>query len=73
MENNSIYVKTGADELTVWLSPEMVDFKQAVTLSASKGYRGRVVKPHLETMLEDARTRGDRQHPFWAKLTVGQK
>ena len=28
------------------------------------------VKPDLNVMLEDARTRGDRQHPFWAKVTV---
>ncbi len=25
-------------------------------------------KPSLEVMLEDVRTRGDRQHPFWAKV-----
>jgi hypothetical protein len=25
-------------------------------------------KPSVETMLEDLRVRGDRQHPFWAKV-----
>ena len=26
------------------------------------------VRPDVRVILEDARTRGDRQHPFWAKL-----
>jgi hypothetical protein len=26
------------------------------------------ITPDLQTILEDVRTRGDRQHPFWAKL-----
>ena len=26
------------------------------------------IKPSVETMLEDLRVRGDRQHPFWAKV-----
>jgi hypothetical protein len=27
-----------------------------------------MIRPDLRTMLEDVRTRGDRQHPFWARL-----
>ena len=27
-----------------------------------------MIKPSVETMLEDLRVRGDRQHPFWAKV-----
>jgi predicted esterase len=30
--------------------------------------RLRFVEPDLETLLEDVRTRGDRLHPFWAKV-----
>jgi len=30
--------------------------------------RVRFVEPDLETLLEDVRTRADRQHPFWAKV-----
>ena len=26
--------------------------------------------PRLEVLLEDVRTRGDRQHPFWAKVEL---
>ena len=27
-----------------------------------------MIQPSVETMLEDMRFRGDRQHPFWAKV-----
>ena len=26
------------------------------------------IEPSLEVLLEDARARGDRKHPFWAKV-----
>ena len=29
---------------------------------------GRFVEPDIAVLLEDVRTRGDRQHPFWAKI-----
>jgi hypothetical protein len=34
------------------------------------GGNDRMVEPDLRVMLEDARTRGDRQHPFWARFDV---
>ena len=27
-----------------------------------------MIRPDLQVMLEDVRTRGDRQHPFWARM-----
>jgi hypothetical protein len=48
---------------TVWLSPEMVDFDKPVIING----RTRIVEPSVKTLLEDVRTRSDRQHPFWAK------
>ena len=30
--------------------------------------RDPAIRPSLDTILEDVRTRGDRQHPFWAKI-----
>ena len=81
---NTIYVTSGAGRVTVWLTPEMLDFDkqttitingQRVTTSASddsdsrnRSARLRFVDPDLETLLEDVRTRGDRLHPFWAKV-----
>lgn len=89
-EGNSIYVTSGAGHVTVWLSPEMLDFDEQTTITingqratmnapAESGGRSasdrrnrpsrlRFVEPDLETLLEDVRTRGDRLHPFWAKV-----
>ncbi len=68
---NSINVQTGAGRVTVWLSPDLLDLGRRVTVTVN----GRPVggnqpsgTPNVATILEDARTRGDRQHPFWAKV-----
>ena len=70
-KTNSILVsKCGAAEVTVWLSPQMVDFKQRVNVSVNGrqiNAKEAFITPDLKTILEDVRTRGDRQHPFWAK------
>lgn len=63
---NNIVVKSGADKVTLWLSPEMVDFSTRIRINTQLTS----VTPSLETLLEDVRTRGDRQHPFWAKVDV---
>jgi len=71
LNNNNLSVRTGTSFVTVWLSPEMIDFEQRVTITVN-GRRmkipDRFVRPDLETLLEDVRSRGDRQHPFWAKV-----
>jgi predicted esterase len=70
-KGNSILITCGASRVSVWLSPKLVDFKQRVEIKIN----GKVVNgkdafltPDLSTILEDVRTRGDRQHPFWAKF-----
>lgn len=69
--NNGIYVSTGAGQVSVWLSPEVVNFERRVNIVVN-GKRVNVREPYLdanlETLLEDVRTRGDRQHPFWVKV-----
>ena len=58
-------VKTPASKVTVWLSPELFDFSRRIAFG-----RERVdVTPSNEVLLWDVLTRGDRQHPFWAKFT----
>jgi len=68
---NRISAKTQAGETTVWLGPEIVDFTKPITVEL-KGRRltaaGVQVKPMMSVLLEDARTRAERQHPFWAKV-----
>lgn len=66
---NAITVKSVGENLTLWLSPDFVDFDKPI-----KVMRGKVTpvkeKPSAETLLEDVRTRGDRQHPFWMKVSL---
>ncbi|HUY34782.1 MAG TPA: peptidase [Pirellulales bacterium] len=71
--NNGFNVVTGAGKVTCWLSPGIIDFKQRTTITvngARARLRGPFVEPDLEVMLDDARTRGDRRHPFWAKVEM---
>lgn len=70
-DKNGINVGTGTSQVTVWLSPKMIDFKQRSTVTVN-GRRlngpDQMIRPDLHVILEDVRTRGDRQHPFWARL-----
>ncbi len=70
-DTNGLNVRAGTSEVTVWLSPKMLNFKQRATITVN-GRRifleGQKIHPDLGTLLEDVRTRGDRQHPFWAKV-----
>jgi pimeloyl-ACP methyl ester carboxylesterase len=72
LETNKITVKLQASKTTVWLSPELVDFNQKLIVELngrSLTSRDRTVRPDIMTLLEDVRTRADRQHPFWAKVS----
>ncbi len=73
LETNKVSVKLQASKVTVWLSPELVDFTQPLVVEVNNhsiSPRDRMVHPDLAVLLEDARTRADRQHPFWAKLST---
>jgi predicted esterase len=67
---NGVSVKTGSSfgNVTVWLSPDIVTFNNTLKVTINNDPK-RNVQPKMETLLEDVRTRGDRQHPFWAKAT----
>ncbi len=72
---NNLSIRTGANRVTVWLSPELVDFNQRVQITVN-GQRlkrdDEFVAPDLAVLLEDVRSRGDRQHPFWARYQTPQ-
>ncbi len=53
--------------VTLWLSPEFVDFSKEIEISGRGRNSSRFITPSTEVMLEDVRSRGDRQHPYWAK------
>ncbi|MBN2024456.1 MAG: peptidase [Pirellulales bacterium] len=74
LATNGVRVRTGAGKVVVWLAPEMVDFDKpiAVTINGRRiSPADPALAPNLEVLLEDARTRADRQHPFWAKVELG--
>ncbi len=66
---NNIFVKSGASKVTVYLTPDMVDFNQKIRVTVNRRGRATEIRPDVNVMLEDARTRRDRRHPFWAKVT----
>ncbi|MCA9128305.1 MAG: hypothetical protein KDB22_14535 [Planctomycetales bacterium] len=57
----------------IWLSPDMVDFNQPISISVGSNDR-RVERASnsemVATMLEDARQRGDRMHVFWQRVLI---
>ena len=67
--SNRVRLTTGADRAVVWLSPEMIDFDQPLSVSIN-GKKIKEIDQGREVMLNDVRTRGDRQHPFWAKAEL---
>lgn len=54
----------------VWLSPDMVDFSLPVTVRVKGTTRKLDVASDLEVILEDARQRADRQHPFHFRVSI---
>ncbi|MDR0608555.1 MAG: esterase family protein [Planctomycetaceae bacterium] len=55
----------------IFLTPEMIDFNNKTTIRlGSKNIQPQngFVEPDIGVILEDARTRSDRLHPFWAIL-----
>ena len=59
---NKFRVTTNAGRAVVWLSPEVVDFSKRIFVNGKRVD----VAPSRAVLLEDARRRADRQHPFWA-------
>jgi hypothetical protein len=70
---NGLYVSTGSSSCKVWLAPQIVDFTRRVNIVINgRRLNGQLAEPSLPVLLEDVRARGDRQHPFWAKVETGR-
>jgi pimeloyl-ACP methyl ester carboxylesterase len=65
---NRLLLRTAADRATVWLSSEVVDFSKAINVVINGRGRNKIVESQADVLLEDVRTRSDRQHPFSAKV-----
>ena len=60
--------------MTVWLSPELVDFTRPVNVQVNgRAISRKPIQPEVRVILEDVRTRGARLHPFWAKVEAEEK
>jgi predicted esterase len=68
LATNGVSVSAGAHSgVTVWLSPDIVSFDKPLIVRIKNKTHNKV-QPSIPTLLEDVRTRGDRQRPFWAKV-----
>jgi len=68
--DNQINVNAyGVNQVSVWLTPEMVDFKRPLTVRINvRAPWIHKVTPSLETLLEDLHLRGDRQQLYVARV-----
>ena len=66
--NGIVRVSCGAAKVTVCLAPEMVDFSKKTTVFVNGKKVPGTIAPSIVHLLEDVRTRGDRQHPFWLRI-----
>jgi hypothetical protein len=64
LANNSVRLKPGTKSGRIYISPNMLDLESKVNVIVDTN-RIPLGAPQVETLLEDARTRGDRKHPFW--------
>jgi hypothetical protein len=70
-DKENVIVKTGTESATIFLSPELVDLESKITVRVNaKKLNSPDLNPKSEVILEDARTRGDRKHPFWVRLDL---
>ncbi|MEQ1828187.1 MAG: alpha/beta hydrolase, partial [Pirellula sp.] len=68
--NNAIRVQIApTKQYSIYLSPDVVDFSKGQMVVVDKKVEP---KPDIRVMLEDARTRVDRQHPFWMRVDFGK-
>lgn len=68
LATNGVSVSSAGANVTVWLSPEVVDFGRPMKITVNGSSKSRRVEPDVGVLLEDVRTRADRQHAFWAKF-----
>ena len=67
----TVYVKHPGETVSIWFSPEMIRFDSRVHIrvNGTEKFNG-TLTPSAEALLEDLRTRADRQRLFWARLDL---
>jgi pimeloyl-ACP methyl ester carboxylesterase len=68
---NTIYLMSSAKSHSVWLSPDLINFAQRVSihLRATQKFHGMVL-PSIEAILEDYSLRADRQTLYTARIDL---
>jgi pimeloyl-ACP methyl ester carboxylesterase len=67
---NTLRIDTGAERARLWLSPDVIDLGGKITMTVNGRSRTYSVDPDVRTILDDVRTRADRQHPFWTRVDL---
>ena len=68
-ENHFVVKPSSAGRsMTLWLSDDYVNFEKEIRISGRGRNFREAVSPSTKVMLEDARVRADRLHPYWARL-----
>lgn len=68
--NNRVVAKANAARTVVLLSPELVDFSRPIRVEIDGRDVREEIQPTAAVILEDVRSRGDRYHPFWARVEL---
>jgi hypothetical protein len=67
----SIFITHPGESTTLWLNPELFDFKNRCQVRMKGKYLyNEFVKPSIEALLSDLRERGDRERLYWARLDL---
>ena len=69
-QNQVVISKCSADQATLWLNPDIVDFARQIEIRFKGDSRRFELAPDAAVLLEDVRRRGDRQRPFWAQVEL---
>ncbi|MBI1247412.1 peptidase [bacterium] len=73
LATNGVRVDSGTGQANIYLTPDLVNFDERITVIYDNRNYGNGVVPSTEVMLEDVRSRGDRIHPFWAKIDTNKR
>lgn len=68
LNGNKLSARSAAESTTVWLRPDIVDFEKPIRVEINGKRVNADTSPSMDVLLEDARTRADLVHPFWAKV-----
>ena len=70
-EGNLLVVRCGAKPVTVWLSPELVDYETRVDVRMNNRRALRdFLRPELDPLLDDLKARADRRMTFTTRLEL---